>query len=508
MSEPSKPAYRQRPLEAEAVQWTGANADQLRAFAGSDFDTIAPQDRIEDPDQDAQLLVEDSHWVGIGPGDWVLRFEGYFVAKSDAAFRAVWEPAVSSPAPADRAALRDRIAEALANALKPRYGGPQHNTPGGLPLTATAEEVRLHRAQPLADAVLDVLPAPAETELRRELAASERIRANADFHLGQEMSRRQLAEKETGRLRAVVARLRQMTDYWEQQLPDVIRTPAVVSAIRAALEAADDVSRMVDEAPPPVDLAAAPDPTPLRWGLNDTLWGDDDTVTVLLSGPAGEPYWLALDPERAAVLREDLAGPDGAAIVDRAAVLDEAANALAALGPEDSLVSGAKAWVEAVETLRRLAGEARGERETQAEAHPAEHTWAAELHDPLADEWVPGTRYLARDRAVNALAHARRIGPTWKDGTPTQRRLVRATTTYTVETGGAAVAQQPEPGVVAYRSSGARVLRCLTHAPVDLAGFTPVTSEDLPDGGICTYSTCGADVLIPQQPEAAEGAQQ
>jgi hypothetical protein len=59
-------------------------------------------------------------------------------------------------------------------------------------------------------------------------------------------------------------------------------------------------------------LASADDPTPLRWGLNDVLWGDDDTVTVLLSGPNGEPYWLELDPERAAVLRQDLAGPDGA----------------------------------------------------------------------------------------------------------------------------------------------------------------------------------------------------
>ncbi|MFJ6566572.1 hypothetical protein ACIQNU_04080 [Streptomyces sp. NPDC091292] len=57
------------------------------------------------------------------------------------------------------------------------------------------------------------------------------------------------------------------------------------------------------------DIAAADNPTPLHWGLNDVLWGDDDTVTVLLSGPAREPYWLELDPERAAVLREDLAGP-------------------------------------------------------------------------------------------------------------------------------------------------------------------------------------------------------
>jgi len=67
------------------------------------------------------------------------------------------------------------------------------------------------------------------------------------------------------------------------------------------------------------------------------------------------------------------------------------------------------------------------------EAHEPEHTWAAELHDPLADEWVPGTRYIDRDRAVNALNHSKRLGPAWKDGTPTERRLVRATTTYTVE---------------------------------------------------------------------------
>jgi hypothetical protein len=41
------------------------------------------------------------------------------------------------------------------------------------------------------------------------------------------------------------------------------------------------------------------------------MWGDDDTVTVLLSGPNGEPYWLELAPERTAVLRQNLAGPDG-----------------------------------------------------------------------------------------------------------------------------------------------------------------------------------------------------
>ncbi|MGW8679594.1 hypothetical protein ACWGNN_00745 [Streptomyces sp. NPDC055817] len=96
---------------------------------------------------------------------------------------------------------------------------------------------------------------------------------------------------------------------------------------------------------------------------------------------------------------------------------------------------------EPCHTHERLAAHGEGDHElcgpdcgtSAAEAHPAEHTWAAELHDPIANEWVPGTRYITRDRAANHLAHASAIGPTWKDGTPTQRRLVRATTTYTVE---------------------------------------------------------------------------
>ncbi|MCX4911846.1 hypothetical protein [Streptomyces sp. NBC_00878] len=183
--------------------------------------------------------------------------------------------------------------------------------------------------------------------------------------------------------------------------------------------------------------------------------------------------------------------------------------------------------------------------ETQAghEARPAEHVWRAELYDPLAEEWAPGTRYVDRDRAVNALTHARRIGPAWKDGTPTERRLVRATTTYTVEavqpepetethvvadgsddpehvddcpgctdfsltghvaTAPAVVSQPDEEAdrILAYRSVGGRILRCLTHIPQEPGDdFTPLTSGDLPDGGICTFPDCGADVLIPQQPD-------
>lgn len=59
----------------------------------------------------------------------------------------------------------------------------------------------------------------------------------------------------------------------------------------------------------PADPTTADDPVRLRWGLNDVLWGDDDTVIVCMTGPGREPYWLELDPEQAAVLRQDLAGP-------------------------------------------------------------------------------------------------------------------------------------------------------------------------------------------------------
>lgn len=56
----------------------------------------------------------------------------------------------------------------------------------------------------------------------------------------------------------------------------------------------------------------------------------------------------------------------------------------------------------------------------------------------------------------------------------------------------------PEPEVVAYRNSHQPgVLLCRGHG-AGWMGLTPLTSEDLPDGGACTWDGCGVDVLIPQ----------
>lgn len=93
-----------------------------------------------------------------------------------------------------RATLHDIIAGALADALKPRYGGPQHNTSKGLPLTATAEEIRLHRARPLADAVLAVLPSVDRAAVLREGESALRQKAGQLSELAEETMRRDLEE--------------------------------------------------------------------------------------------------------------------------------------------------------------------------------------------------------------------------------------------------------------------------------------------------------------------------
>lgn len=169
--------------------------------------------------------------------------------------------------------------------------------------------------------------------LRKELATSERNRENADFHLGQEMARRQRAEKEAAQPRA-----------------------------------------------------------------------------------------------------------------DRDAVLREAAQRLyTALFPavyNDLGQKAAEGVNRAVSELRRLADETQ-----DTEHRPPTHRWAAEFRDPAADEWIPGTRFLNQHHAAQRYEAAIARAPMWSDGTPVQRRLVRETTTYTVEAEHPAAADliDPEP---------------------------------------------------------------
>ena len=117
-----------------------------------------------------------------------------------------------------------------------------------------------------------------------------------------------------------------------------------------------------------------------------------------------------------------------------------------AVGFQDVLDEGDQgAWGKTIGAdiaeLRRLADEA--QQPTGGEVYPARHEWRLETHDPLADKWNQGSPY--RDRAEAVARHQLREErfPTWKDGTRVERRLVRATTTYTVEQPAPAVTEEP-----------------------------------------------------------------
>lgn len=101
-TDPTAARFRHRTAEVDAVQWTGSNADQLIAFAPDRFATAAPEDRI-DPEDDALVLIEESHWVAIRPGCWVLKYPDHFAVESDADFREWYEPAPVVAPPTDRA---------------------------------------------------------------------------------------------------------------------------------------------------------------------------------------------------------------------------------------------------------------------------------------------------------------------------------------------------------------------------------------------------------------------
>jgi len=64
---------------------------------------------------------------------------------------------------------------------------------------------------------------------------------------------------------------------------------------------------------------------------------------------------------------------------------------------------------------------------------------------------------------------------------------------------GEAAPDNTETPAVVYRSPGGHYLYCTRHTDDVGDSWTPLASDDLPDGGLC--SQCGADVLIPQQPK-------
>jgi hypothetical protein len=67
--------FRKRPVEVQAVQWTGGNAEELMDFAGSAFDAFEPGWRCgDDPEATAQVFDGlHSTWVLVYTGDWIIK---------------------------------------------------------------------------------------------------------------------------------------------------------------------------------------------------------------------------------------------------------------------------------------------------------------------------------------------------------------------------------------------------------------------------------------------------
>jgi hypothetical protein len=258
---------------------------------------------------------------------------------------------------------------------------------------------------------------------------------------------------------AALARIRQMADYWEQNLPEVIRTPAVVSALRAAMEpaaASAVVSPQTDRAGLRDRIAealAVADGWEYADGLGFRDMGDAfrerylafaDAVLALLPPPADQAAETAelraeVEQWRATFGRDALPGALRRlerAEADRAAVLEETATALEA----QTCTCGCR---RAAEFIRQRAAVIRAQdaRRLADEAQPAP---------------IPAPR-------------------TTQDA-------------YTERTA---------PEIVAYRSRDGRQLRCLAHAPAAaLVGldWAPLTGLDV-EGDASRCTDCGADVL-------------
>lgn len=65
--------YRKKPVEIEAVQWTGDNFRELDRFTVGMFRTVEPEDRGDDPGITAEVFDKlHSTWVGVKDGQWVI----------------------------------------------------------------------------------------------------------------------------------------------------------------------------------------------------------------------------------------------------------------------------------------------------------------------------------------------------------------------------------------------------------------------------------------------------
>lgn len=290
------------------------------------------------------------------------------------------------------------------------------------------------------------------------------------------------------------------------------RRAAVAAAVLAVL-------------PAPTDRAAALSPTErtmMTFALNQAqlrVWAhpekhteEDQAALVSLRRLVYEQPVADVLPEfelrgdteiRAAVLREAASSVESSDVTYNT----EAVTAALTNGGPFALIAFVQLAIGA--HLRHLADEAQQPEITPAEGEAAD-AYARAVNTPPS----AATGEAMRERLESGTAPRRRVRILADEAQqePTDEDVIKAHEFLRTLVAGTDEAQQPETEaasdadrIVAYRDpKNPHVLLCRTHGE-QWQGVIPVTSEDLPDGGFCTFGrlsslSCDRDVLAEPAP--------
>jgi hypothetical protein len=126
------PRFRSRPVEVEAIEWSGVNEEVLKSFTRGNFNALDLEDReqCDDPEATGQLFERRGMWQLVYTGDWIVEENGQFYKCRPEAFAAQFD-AIDDTAGCDLsykalvspvvAAYRE-TATALANASRASSG--------------------------------------------------------------------------------------------------------------------------------------------------------------------------------------------------------------------------------------------------------------------------------------------------------------------------------------------------------------------------------------------------
>lgn len=88
--------FKKKPVEIEAVRWTGDNEDFIREWTDGQFNALHEDYRTDDPEATAEVFDElHSTWVLVYTDDWIIRgIQGEFYPCRPDVFAETYEEAV------------------------------------------------------------------------------------------------------------------------------------------------------------------------------------------------------------------------------------------------------------------------------------------------------------------------------------------------------------------------------------------------------------------------------